>query len=91
MFEYSVHNRVVPRRASVGTLNLYVVMVRVRVERNPEGQTPSNIVVLPMNLFNHTTCSLCRVFSCALAGGENPESYPSVSAPAIGHEAPHTF
>ena len=44
MFEYSVHNRVVPRRASVGTLNLYVVMVRVRVERNPEGQTPSNIL-----------------------------------------------
>ena len=40
MFEYSVHNRVVPRRASVGTLNLYVVMVRVRVERNDTSQMP---------------------------------------------------
>lgn len=39
VFEYSVHNEVVPR-ASVGTLNLYVVMVRVRVERNYMSQMP---------------------------------------------------
>ena len=40
------------------------VTYRVRVERNPEGQIPSNVLVLPVNLLNHTACSLCRVSMC---------------------------